>query len=909
MKRILLIDGSSMIFRAFYAIRDLTTKDGIPTNGVYGFLSMYYKMIDEYDPDYILVAFDRSGPTFREKDYKDYKANRQQTPSELSAQFGILKDVLDSMGVSHIDMDEYEADDIIGTLSTEFNKLGIESVIVTGDRDYLQLVDGDTKVVLTKRGITQTEVYTPDIIKEEFGLEPKQLIDVKGFMGDQSDNIPGVPGVGEKTALKLIKEYGSMESVYENLDNISGKVLKKNLEDYHEIALMSKKLGEIYVNVPLDLEIDNYKFKDPDYPALKEKFERLEFRTFASRVPIDDDTEEFITEYVVLNDDSIKDLVEEVKKSKSFTFKLFYDEESYIKSNVSAIGIKAAGNPAIYVSRIANEDNDSAKGVQLNLTEEIVEEDDVSSINYTDLIDGRLSEIFTENSYTKLSFDIKSDIFFFLKHGISLENYRDVMISDYLVDPSQTSYTIEKQALKYLNKSIISYEELTGKGKNKKKLSELPDDKLFQFISEYVTITERVYPVLDEIIEEREMHELYYEIELPLIKVLADMERTGFKVDIDELRNMGKELEKKISALELKIYELAGMEFNIASPKQLGEVLFDKLGLPVIKKTKTGYSTDAEVLDKLYDKHEIIESILEYRSVSKLMSTYIDGLIPLIGSDGRIHSTFRQNITATGRISSTEPNLQNIPIKTEEGRKIRKAFVASKGYKLVDADYSQIELRVLAHLSGDKVMIDAFKNDEDIHTKTASEVFHVGMDEVTPPMRSRAKAVNFGIVYGISDYGLSRDLDIPRSESKEYIDKYLATYPDIKKYMADIIVSGKELGYVETILNRRRYIPELKSKNFNIRGFGERIALNTPIQGSAADIIKIAMVRVYDALKKDGLKSRLILQVHDELIIEAAEDELDTIKQMVVKIMEDAHKLSVDLKTDINIGDSWYDSK
>lgn len=907
MKRILLIDGSSMIFRAFYAIRDLTTKDGIHTNGVYGFLSMYYKMIDEYEPDYILVAFDRSGPTFREKDYKDYKANRQETPSELSAQFGILKDVLDSMGVTHIDLDDYEADDIIGTLSTEFNNKGIESVIVTGDRDYLQLVDEDTKVVLTKRGITQTEVYTPETIKEEFGLDPKQLIDVKGFMGDQSDNIPGVPGVGEKTALKLIKAYGSMEKVYENLENVSGKALKKNLEEYHDIALMSKKLGEIFVNVPLDLNIENYKFKEPDYPALKEKFDRLEFRTFASRIPIDDATEEFKTEYTILNDDTIKDLIKSVEKSKAFTFKLFYDEESYIKSNVSAVGIKAMDNPVVYISRINNDDI-KTEGVQLNLTDEIVEE--VSNgLKYSELTEGILSGIFTDKSFVKLSFDIKSDIFFFLKHGIALENYRDNMISDYLVDPSQTSYSVEKQALKYLNKSLMSYEELTGKGKNKKKISELSDDKLFQFISEYITITERAYPILDEIIEEREMHELYYEIELPLIKVLADMERIGFKVDINELREIGSELDKKIIALELKIYELAGMEFNIASPKQLGEVLFDKLGLPVIKKTKTGYSTDAEVLDKLYDKHEIIESILDYRSTTKLKSTYIDGLIPLISGDGRIHSTFRQNITATGRISSTEPNLQNIPIKTEEGRKIRKAFVASKGYKLVDADYSQIELRVLAHLSGDKVMIDAFKNDEDIHTKTASEVFHVSMDDVTPLMRSRAKAVNFGIVYGISDYGLSRDLGIPRAESKEYIEKYLATYPDIKKYMDDIIVTGKELGYVETILNRRRYIPELESKNFNIRGFGERIALNTPIQGSAADIIKIAMVRVYDALKREEFKSRLILQVHDELIIEAADDEIDTIKEMVVKIMEDAHKISVDLKTDINIGDSWYDSK
>ena len=905
MKRILLIDGSSLIFRAFYAIRNLTTKDGIYTNGVYGFLSMYYKMIDEYKPDYALVAFDRSGPTFRTKDYKEYKANRQETPSELSSQFGILKDVLDSMGVKHLDLDAYEADDIIGTLSNEFNNNGIESIIVTGDRDYLQLVDSDTTVVLTKRGITQTESYTTEKIKEEYGLEPKQLIDVKGFMGDQSDNIPGVPGVGEKTALKLIKEYGSMEKVYENLDNISGKALKRNLEENHAIAMMSKKLGEIYTAAPVDLNLDEYRFREPDYIALKEKFDRLEFRTFASRLPVEGNSTDIKSEFKELDAEGFSKLIDSIKKEKMFSFKLFYDGENYIYSRVVAFGIKIPNDPIVYLTRL----NSNGEAKQLSLTDDnLIDDNGDNSNSESVLTKGELSKIFSDKKIVKLSYDIKSDLFFFLKNNINVENYRDNMIADYLIDPSQTGFSIDRQALQYLNKSFTPLEDLLGKGKKKKTLSMLSDEELFGYMAEYITITEKLYPELDKIVEEREMHELYYDIELPLIKVLADMERIGFKVDTQELQSLGKELDVKIEKLETEIYDLAGMEFNIGSPKQLGEVLFDKLGLPVIKKTKTGYSTDAEVLDKLYDQHEIIKLILEYRSTAKLKSTYIDGLVPLI-VDGKIHSTFRQNITATGRISSTEPNLQNIPIKTEDGRKIRKAFVASRGYILVDADYSQIELRVLAHLSDDDVMLTAFENGEDIHTKTASEVFHVDMDEVTPLMRSRAKAVNFGIVYGISDYGLSRDLGIPRAESKEYIDKYLATYPGIKKYMKDIVDEGKKNGYVETILKRRRYVPELSSKNFNIRGFGERIALNTPIQGSAADIIKIAMVRVYEAIKERKLKSRLILQVHDELIIEAHEDEVDEVLKLVREIMEQAHRLKVDLKTDIEVGASWYDSK
>ncbi|MDO5718490.1 MAG: DNA polymerase I [Tissierellia bacterium] len=903
MKTIVLIDGSSLIFRAFYAIRELRTKDGIYTNGVYGFLSMYYKIMEDYNPDYACVAFDRSGPTLREKDYDQYKANRDKVPSELSSQFGILKDILDSMGIKHVDLDGYEADDIIGTLAKIFNENGYEAVIVTGDRDFLQLVNDNTKVVLTKRGITNTVTYDLEKIKEEFELDPKQLIDVKGLMGDASDNIPGVPGIGEKTALKLVRQFGNIDNIYENIDDVSGKALKSNLIENKDIAYLSRNLGEIILNTPVDSSLEDYSIKEADYESLKEKFDRLEFRTFASKLPNSDKNDDVKSEYLMIDEFNISEIKENIGKTKEYTFKIFFDDDSYIRSKPIAIGIKPKGIKKVYISRLGSTESEN---IQLDLERE---EESGNYMDLSQIIDGELSKIFKDKKYIKTSFDIKSDLYFFLKNGIEIENYRDSMISDYLIDPSQTGFSVQKQALQYLSKNMVDIDELRGKGKKRKFMSELEDDQLFEYISDYLTITEKIYPIVDKIVEEREMHELYYDIELPLIKVLADMENTGFKADTKVLEKIGDELIGKIEKLEHDIHEIAGYEFNVGSPKQLGEVLFDKLGLPVIKKTKTGYSTDAEVLDKLLGKHEIIEMIHEYRSITKLKSTYIDGLMPLISKDGRIHSTFRQNITATGRISSTDPNLQNIPIKTEEGRRIRKAFVASEGCKLVDADYSQIELRVLAHLSNDETMIKAFKNDEDIHTKTASECFHVDMKDVTPLMRSRAKAVNFGIVYGISDYGLSRDLGIPRAESKKYIENYLATYPGIKKYMDDIVKKGKEDGYVETILNRRRYVPELESKNFNIRGFGERIALNTPIQGSAADIIKIAMVNVYNALRDRNLESKLILQVHDELIIDALEDEIDEIKSMLLEIMEAAQDLKVELKADISTGDSWYDSK
>ncbi|MDL2310808.1 DNA polymerase I [Peptostreptococcaceae bacterium OttesenSCG-928-C18] len=879
-KKFMIIDGSSLIFRAFYAIRNLTTKDGIFTNGVYGFLNMYYKMVEQYQPDSVVVVFDRSAPTFRHEDYEAYKGNRDKAPSELSSQFGILKDILNSMNVVFEEQDGYEADDIAGTLAKEGKNDGYEVLLVTGDKDYLQLVEDDIEVLLTKRGITEVEMYDKKAIEEKYEVTPKQLIDVKGLMGDASDNIPGVPGVGEKTALKLIKEYGSIEEVYKNIDNISGKVLKTKLEENETLAYLSKKLGTIFLEVPMDLNLEKYSLKEPNYNELKEKFEKLEFSSFIKKFPSEKIEYEEDFKFIFKEDSS--DVIAKIKSSKKgFVFHIFYEGDNYIYSTPELLAIKIIGDEEVNIF-------------------------DLNSLNY--LKD--FKEVLEDENITKISYDFKSDFYYAFLNNIEINApYEDLTIAEYLIDPSKTKYEIDRAAKSYLDRDLISIEEVFGKGKKKKKYREVEKETLGNYISMYMSVTEDLRESFIETLEEREMHELYYEIELPLVKVLASMEIEGFEVDKDYLKELGVKFDREIEELEQLIFKDAGGEFNINSPKQLGEILFEKLNLPVIKKTKTGYSTDAEVLDKLMGSHEIIERILRYRTVKKLNSTYIEGLLKLIGEDGRIHSTFNQTIAVTGRISSIDPNLQNIPVKTEEGRLIRKAFIAGKGKKLVDADYSQIELRVLAHLANDEVMIKAFKDNIDIHTKTASEVFNVELDKVTSLNRSNAKAVNFGIVYGIGDYSLSQDLKITRKEAKEYIDNYLDTYKGIKKYMEDIVELGKKQGYVETIMHRRRYIPELNSKNFNIKGFGERVALNTPIQGSAADIIKIAMVEVYNRLKDKKLKSKLVLQVHDELIIETVESELKEVEKILKDTMEHAVKLNVELKVDINVGNSWYDSK
>ncbi|NMB07707.1 MAG: DNA polymerase I [Tissierellia bacterium] len=888
-KRLLVIDGNSLIHRAFYALPLLSTKDGIYTNGVYGFLTMLYKIEEDYEYDYISVAFDKKGPTFRHEAFDLYKANRDSTPNELSFQFPILKEILNAMNINQIELDGYEADDIAGTLAKLGEEENMEVILVTGDKDYLQLTSDKTEVLLTKKGITQLEKYDKKRIIEEYGITPEQFIDLKGLMGDQSDNIPGVPGIGEKTGIKLLKEFGTMENLYENIDNVKGKKTKESLIEHKNIAFLSRKLGEIITNVPLELSLDELKVQEPDWEKLEELYNKLEFNSLLSKIPEDKlsnkENSNYETKYKIVKNNEYNNIIKEIENSKSFGFKFLFENEHYIKSEILGIGIKTEKNPAYFISFLENNIKDFSKTFKPYFESEKIE---------------------------KYGHMLKMDIFALLKLGINIKNINfDTMIGSYLLNPAQTNYSINELAKEYLNIYGTDEEELLGKGKNKKSFKDLNIESQAKYIAMTLDFISKIKEPIKNKIEEQGMKKLYYDIELPLVEVLAHMEFNGFKVDLSVLEELGNEFQIEIDKLTQDIYTLAGKEFNINSPKQLGEILFDKLNLPVIKKTKTGYSTDAEVLDKLKGQHDIINKILKYRQMVKLKSTYIDGLINEINPEtGKIHSTFNQTVTNTGRISSTEPNLQNIPIRTEEGRKIRKAFVPeSKEYILVDGDYSQIELRVLAHISGDPKMMEAFFHNVDIHTQTASEVFNIPKEEVTPLMRSRAKAVNFGIVYGISDYGLSRDLDISRKEAKEYIDNYLKNYIMVDKYMKDIVNKGKKDGYVETLLNRRRYIPELKSRNFNVRSFGERIAMNTPIQGTAADIIKIAMVKVHRELKNRKLKSRLILQVHDELIIETFKDEVEEVKKVMKDIMENSIKLDIPLKVEISIGENWYETK
>ena len=876
MKKILLIDGSSLIFRAFYAIKNLTTKDGVFVNGVYGFLNMYYKALELTNPTHVFVAFDKGSKTFRHTEYSDYKGTRDKAPNEITYQFGILKDLLSSMNVNYLELDEYEADDILGTIAKLAQKEGFEVDIFTGDRDYLQLVDDNIFVYLTKKGISEIKLMDNNAIFEDFGISPKQLIDVKALQGDSSDNIPGVKGVGEKTALKLIQEYGNLENLYENLGKLKGK-LKENLENEKDKAYLSRYLGEIYLNVPIDKNIEDFELKDVNLNEYIEKLENLEFKSIINKFfkDVKKDNSNSINHIIDSEVINFSEIFDKIKNDKSIAVKFFSDKE-YIYREKFYIGVYSDYNKKSYICK------------EFNLEDfERLCNSDIKIVGY----------------------DIKEELFFLLKNNFEVNNYEDVMILEYLVDSNKGNYDITKVSEELLHLEIIDLKERFGKGKNKKTFFDLDEDIIVKYISQYVFAISELYSIFVQKVKENNLYSLYENVEKPLVKILADMEKTGVKVDKNKILELNEEYSKLADEYEQRVYELAGEVFNLNSPKQLGVILFDKMKLPVVKKTKTGYSTDVEVLEKLSEDYEIAEYILKYRSLNKLISTYLVGILDYIMEDDRVRTSYKQMITATGRLSSVDPNLQDIPVRTQEGKNIRKVFVADKTKVFIDADYSQIELRVLAHLSKDLVMIDSFKNDLDIHYKTASEVFGVPIEEVTDNQRRSAKAVNFGIVYGISDYGLSKDLNITRNEARQYIDGYLNTYPNIKNYMEEIVKIAKKDGYVTTILGRKRYIPEIKSKNFNIRSFGERIALNTPIQGSAADIIKLAMIKVYKRLKEEKVNAKLILQIHDELIIECDEKEKDIVKNILKESMENVYKLDLPLKVDVCEGRNWFESK
>lgn len=850
--KLMILDGNSIINRAFYGIRPLTAPDGTPTNAVYGFLAILQRMLDEQKPDAVCVSFDLKAPTFRHKSYEGYKAQRKPMPEELAVQMPILKETLDAMGIRRYELEGYEADDILGTAAAICESKGWECVIVTGDKDSLQLITDTTTVcnVKTRMGQTETINYTPVTFKEEYGFEPKRMVDLKALMGDSSDNIPGVPGVGEKTAMSLIQTYGSLEKIYDDLASLDIKDgVRKKLAAGEESARMSYSLATIFCHVPVSFEPEENIWNNSFSPGLYDQLKRLGFNKFI---------EKWHVEPVADRNQKVSTV-----KREQITVDSGEKVESFLKA------IEAEDHVSVFcIDGIENID--------------ICTSDAVYSISWAGCGDdyNRILRAIFCAEIKKVSSSVKDIMGMLIKENLPLDGFVfDTALVGYLLDATGNDYSAGRLSMKYLGRDINGAEALY-----------------------------ELYPVLNEKLKEYGVEKLYFSVELPLCRVLADMEHAGFFVDKKALYEYGESLNAGIDSLQQSIWNHAGHSFNINSPKQLGEVLFEELMLPSGKKTKTGWSTSADVLEKLSGKHEIVDEVLEYRMLTKLKSTYADGLLKVISEDGRIHTSFQMTVTATGRLSSTEPNLQNVPVRKKLGAQIRNMFVASPGMSLVDADYSQIELRILAHISDDKTMQQAFMSGEDFHSVTASNVFNVPLNEVDSTLRSRAKAVNFGIVYGISSYALSQSIGVWPSEAKEYMDAYMAKYHGVRDYMKSIVEKAKEDGYVSTIYGRRRELPELKSSNFNMRSFGERVALNMPIQGTAADIIKIAMVNVYDRLKREGLQAKLILQVHDELIVECPEAEAEQVKDLLLEEMENAASLAVPLTVDVHCGHSWAEA-
>ena len=860
--KFMLIDGNSLIYRAFFALKSLSTGQGQPTQAVYGFVNMLFKLLEEENPDYIMVAMDIGRETFRNEEYEEYKANRPSAPEDLVSQIPIIREFLDLMNIPVVEREGYEADDIIGTVSKKAEEEGLSPLIVTGDRDALQLISAETKVLLTKKGITNMELYDEDSVKEHFGLEASDLVEVKGLMGDSSDNIPGVPGVGEKTALRLIKEHKTIDRLLENLDQIKGKRLQENLQDYASQALLSRRLSQIVRDVPIEIDLLECTAQKPDYEKLISLFHDLEFKSLTKRIE---------QKAGITNEDRENEKQEDSFIAHEFNLK---EVTKVFEGEKVAVGYEedqeklaiCFDTDKVYALSIHSKNREEEKFMQDFF--EYVKNPDTDICCYQ-----------AKKTYKAL-----------LAEGIELERIAfDPEIAAYLLDPGQNRYDIDEVDREYDQDHAFKSKEYSQ--------------------AQQVNAAFRLQDKMMARLEENDQKPLFSQMEMPLAVVLAEMEIAGVYVDLNQLKEMKKKFQKSSEELACEIHELAGTEFNINSPKQLGNVLFEKLELPVGRKTKTGYSTDVEVLSSLAKKYPIADKVLQYRQIMKLKNTYVEGLTALIDEKtGRIHTSFQQTITTTGRISSTEPNLQNIPIRSEMGREIRKAFsTESKEMAILAADYSQIELRVLAHLSKDDTLLEAFHRGEDIHTRTASEVFHVPMDKVTSSLRNKAKAVNFGIIYGISDYGLSMNLKISREEAKEYIDKYFNRYPKVKQYMNKNIKEARETGFVETIFNRRRYLPEINSRNYNLKSFAERTAMNTPIQGSAADIIKLAMVNVQKRLKDEKLKTKMLLQVHDELIFEVLEEEKEQAATLVKEEMEKAYALDVPMQVDLKMGPNWHD--
>ena len=904
MSKLVVIDGNNILNRAFYGImgsKMLMTSDGKYTNAVYGFLAILFKILDELNPEYLAVTFDLKAPTERHKMFEGYKANRKGMPNELAEQMPIIKDILRAMNIDIIEKEGYEADDIMGTLSRYGEKQGLEVVIVSGDRDTFQLATDKTtiKIPRTKAGKTETEDFDREKVIETYGVEPEQLIDVKGLQGDSSDNIPGVPGIGEKTALSLIQRYKTIDNLYkmieEGSDDLKGKQREK-IVDNKELAFLSRTLGTINVEVPIDNDLDSLKVEEWDKEKVLELFKELNFNRYIERFGLESNEKTSNNLEDLFEIKKIENELQTIKNEIIQEGKLFYyfgtesidDTDKIVKEKLISIYIYAKNNNIVYYI------NDKTNG-------------------FLDFI----KDIFENEAIEKYGFRLTKDYIILKQMGIEFNNIKnDLEVAAYILNSTNNKYTIEMLAKEYLNNDIEAYLG-TNSQTNQEQLNLFDaqaeennlDELQVKRNSLYAYCIAKIESVLTEKLKEINSLDLFEKIDMPTVEVLSQMQWNGMYLSVEELEEYGKEIKSKVDSLTQEIYDICGIEFNINSPKQLGEVLFDKLELPVIKKTKSGYSTAEEVLERLKSKHPVIKKILDYRQVMKLNSTYVEGLKPYVNpKTKRIHSFFHQTITATGRISSTEPNLQNIPVRMEIGKKVRKVFKPAEGCVYIDADYSQIELRVLAHMSGDENMIEAFNNGEDIHKQAASKVFGIPMDQVTKEQRSDAKAVNFGIVYGISEYGLGMQLGIPQKKAKMYIEQYLSKYEGIKNFMDNICEDAKEKGYVETLYHRRRYVPELQSNNFMVRSFGKRVAMNTPIQGTAADIMKIAMIKVMNELKEKNMKSKIVLQVHDEMMIEAPKEEAEEVKTILKKNMENVVTLKVPLVVDVIESTNWYDA-
>lgn len=883
MEKIMLIDGNSIANRAFFGVPLLTNSHGEYTNAVYGFFNILFKLVDEEKPDHIAVAFDLKAPTFRHIKYEAYKGTRKGMAEELRSQMPIIKELLEAMGIKQYGLEGFEADDLLGTLSKKAEEAGYETVVVSGDRDLLQLASDTLKIRIpkTKGGKTETEDYFAADVVEKYGVTPTEFIEVKALMGDASDNIPGVPSIGEKTAVKIIQEYKTVENAIAHAQDVKPPRASKNLIEFTEQARMSRFLVEIERNAPVELDVENMgtigsTISQQAYDILK----NLELKTIINRFTVEGTdekkTEEKKKNYRLISSKfDMAEAVEKIENDKTFSFCLFEED-----------GFFAA---ALYSPSL----------------EAVVIKNDESTVM------SALKRIFENGEISKVGSDIKRELKILERNSIKISgDILDLALGCYVLNPTKDTYNFDDISSEFLGENVPSEEEVLGKGKSKKPYSSLSESEMSEFFGKQAEIIFNARPVIEEKIELNGQHELLYNIEMPLMFVLDDMENAGIKVDRKHLESFGKELEGEIEKITGEIYAEAGEEFNINSPKQLGVILFEKMGLKGSKKTKTGYSTNAEVLEKLKFEAPVVEKILLYRQLTKLKSTYADGLMAVLDKKtDRIYSTFNQTVTATGRISSTEPNLQNIPVRLELGRELRKVFIPQEDYVFVDADYSQIELRVLAHMADDENLINAFKSGQDIHRQTAARVLGIPFEDVTPLQRSQAKAINFGIVYGMSAFSLAQDLGITKKAAEEYIKNYFGKYPNVKKYLDKAVEDAKQNGYVSTIFNRRRAMPELTSSNFNMRSFGERVAMNMPIQGSAADIIKIAMINVNNALKEGGYKSRLILQVHDELLIETHKDEEEQVKKLLKDNMEHAVSLNVPLDVDVHSGKSWYEAK